>query len=305
MGVRGTAGGGSGSGTGGIVAGIVVETTTARTITAADNGMLIRCTNSSPITVTFPQTSAEALSAGFNCSIEQAGLGQVTVAFQGSDASETAGTLVTPRRYAVLNVIKTLAGSPNTWLVTGGLTRTAQRRMPLSPDALGTSYTNTATLGSSIIASGADGSRASYRRAQFPKDATNVRYAGILLKLPASWDVTAAPTIDMALVTLDASPTGTKIQMKASLDSYAAGDNLDTALSALTNINCTYASRYGVIMPAAVALTVGNTPTAGDLLFLRLARDSTTGNSANDDYSGDAYLLDLGINWTELIIDEL
>lgn len=55
---------------------VIVESTTSRTLSAADNGKIIWCTNGSATTITMPNS----LLTGFNCIIVQAGAGQVAVA---------------------------------------------------------------------------------------------------------------------------------------------------------------------------------------------------------------------------------
>jgi hypothetical protein len=55
---------------------VVTETTTARTLSASDNGKIIYCTNTSPITV----TTASGLGAGFSATIFQGSTGNVTIA---------------------------------------------------------------------------------------------------------------------------------------------------------------------------------------------------------------------------------
>lgn len=52
---------------------IIVETTTARSLTATDNGAYIICTNASPVAVTVNSTYP-----GFNCFVKQKSTGQIT-----------------------------------------------------------------------------------------------------------------------------------------------------------------------------------------------------------------------------------
>jgi len=58
---------------------IVTEATTARTLSATDNGKIIYCTSGSATTI----TCAAGLGAGFNVTIIQGGAGKVTVAAGG------------------------------------------------------------------------------------------------------------------------------------------------------------------------------------------------------------------------------
>jgi hypothetical protein len=55
---------------------VMTETTTARTLSASDNGKIIYCTNTSPITV----TTASGLGVGFSATIFQGNTGNVTIA---------------------------------------------------------------------------------------------------------------------------------------------------------------------------------------------------------------------------------
>jgi len=99
---------------------VVVDSTTSRTLTGADNGKIIYFTNSSAVAVTLPQTSTEAIDAGFQCLLIQEGAGQITVGTQGSDALNAADSLYSSRaQYSPLAVHKRTAGSPNTWYLFG------------------------------------------------------------------------------------------------------------------------------------------------------------------------------------------
>ena len=55
---------------------IVTDATSARTMTAADNGRVIRFTSATPVTVSCPT----GLAVGFNCTFIQIGAGKVTIA---------------------------------------------------------------------------------------------------------------------------------------------------------------------------------------------------------------------------------
>ena len=86
----------------GLFSDIVSETTTARTLSDSDCGKVIDCSNGSAVTITIPST----VSAGFNCTVVQSGVGQVTIAagasvnlYCYSSAKATAG------QYASINII--------------------------------------------------------------------------------------------------------------------------------------------------------------------------------------------------------
>lgn len=93
---------------------IVTETTTARTLSATDNGKIIYCTNGSAVTV----TCAAGLGAGFNCTIIQGGAGKVTVAAGGQTLVSYSSLFSTMGQYAVISLIAPVA---NTFVAAGNL----------------------------------------------------------------------------------------------------------------------------------------------------------------------------------------
>jgi hypothetical protein len=96
------------------------QTGTTYTLTASDNGKIVRCTNASAVTVTLPQTSTETLAAGFQCTVVQAGAGQVTLALEGSDTIRDASSnLNINNQWGAAYVLKETAGSPNNYDVYG------------------------------------------------------------------------------------------------------------------------------------------------------------------------------------------
>lgn len=101
---------------------VVTDATTARTLTAADDGCLLWFTSSSSITVTVPQQSTEAIVAGFGCGVIQGGTGQITFAKQGTDTLASEGTkLKTAARYSGVAVSLIIAAAPATWWIGGGI----------------------------------------------------------------------------------------------------------------------------------------------------------------------------------------
>ena len=98
------------------------QTGTTYTLTASDNGKVVTLNNASAITVTLPETSTEALAAGFQCVLIQRGAGQVTVAKEGSDTIESKDSnLSLTGQHSVATVVKLSAGSPNTYGLYGDL----------------------------------------------------------------------------------------------------------------------------------------------------------------------------------------
>ena len=95
-------------------AGIITEATTARTLSAADNGKVIYCTSGSATTI----TCAVGLGAGFSCTIIQGGAGKVTVAAGGQTLVSYSSLVSTSGQYAVISALCPVA---NTFLLTGNL----------------------------------------------------------------------------------------------------------------------------------------------------------------------------------------
>lgn len=95
------------------------QTGTTYTITASDLGKIVEVSNAAAITVTLPEESTEALQAGFHCVIRQTGVGQITVAKEGSDALNYPNGLKTRTQFAALFVDLSVSGSPNTWNLSG------------------------------------------------------------------------------------------------------------------------------------------------------------------------------------------
>jgi hypothetical protein len=76
------------------------QTGTTYTLTNADNGKIITCTNASAITITVP-----SLSVGFNCMIVQKGAGQVNLAVSGVTILNRYNFTKTAGQYAILSLV--------------------------------------------------------------------------------------------------------------------------------------------------------------------------------------------------------
>lgn len=95
--------------------GIITESTTSRTLSAADNGKVIYCTNGSTTTI----TTATTLGAGFSCTIIQGGAGKVTVAQGASTTLVSYSSLFsTMGQYAAISLICPVA---DTFIAAGNL----------------------------------------------------------------------------------------------------------------------------------------------------------------------------------------
>ena len=95
-------------------AGIITEATTARTLSATDNGRVIYCTSGSATTI----TCAAGLGAGFSVTIIQGGAGKVTVAAGGQTLVSYSSLFSTMGQYGVISAICPVA---NTFLLAGNL----------------------------------------------------------------------------------------------------------------------------------------------------------------------------------------
>lgn len=93
---------------------IVQEPTAARTLTEADNGKVIICTNGTATVITVPA----GLPEGFNCGVIRRGAGTVTF-LNGGGAIESKGALLA---IADMHTAASLVwNSPNTFTLTGNL----------------------------------------------------------------------------------------------------------------------------------------------------------------------------------------
>lgn len=95
-------------------AGIVTEATTARTLSASDNGKVIYCTSGSATTI----TCAAGLGVAFSCTIIQGGAGKVTVAAGGQTLVSYSSLFSTMGQNAVISLFCPVA---NTFLAAGNL----------------------------------------------------------------------------------------------------------------------------------------------------------------------------------------
>ena len=95
-------------------AGIITEATTARTLSATDNGRIIYCTSGSATTI----TCAAGLGAGFSVTIIQGGAGKVTVAAGGQTLVSYSSLFSTMGQNAVISLICPVA---NTFVAAGNL----------------------------------------------------------------------------------------------------------------------------------------------------------------------------------------
>lgn len=100
----------------------IVTKTASYTLTAADNGKIVEMNVAAGNTLTLPETSTEALPAGFQVAVVQIGAGQVTVAKEGSDTIKSKDSnLKLTGQYSVATIYKRTAGSPNDWFLGGDL----------------------------------------------------------------------------------------------------------------------------------------------------------------------------------------
>jgi hypothetical protein len=85
--------------------GIITEAGVSRTLSAADNGKVIYCTNGSAVTI----TCAAGLPVAFGCTIIQGGAGKVTVAAGAATLNSYAGLVSSGGQYAIISLISPVA----------------------------------------------------------------------------------------------------------------------------------------------------------------------------------------------------
>jgi hypothetical protein len=84
---------------------LITEATTARTLSATDNGKIIYCTSGSATTI----TCATGLDVGFNCTIIQGGAGKVTAAAGAATLNSYSALFSTMGQYAVISIVSPVA----------------------------------------------------------------------------------------------------------------------------------------------------------------------------------------------------
>lgn len=104
-------------------ASINAQTGTTYTLAASDNGKVVTLNNAAAITLTLPQQSTTTLAGGFQCAIVQRGVGQVTVAKEGTDVIESKDSnLKLAGQYSSATVVLLDTTTQNTWGLYGDLT---------------------------------------------------------------------------------------------------------------------------------------------------------------------------------------
>lgn len=95
----------------GIAPTVIVESTTARSLSSTDNNKIIRCTNAGATTITVPTAFST-----YGCTIIRAGTGTVTIAASGTTLN--GGSLVLNGQFTSAGIVPT--GTANTFDVIGG-----------------------------------------------------------------------------------------------------------------------------------------------------------------------------------------
>ena len=109
--------GGAGGGGGAAVSIIAPDTATTHTAVVANNGGLLIFNSASDCTITVPQTSTEALDAGFHLLVRNDGGGNVLVGLEGTDTLDGVSLWADPTQE--VTIIKEVEGSPNAWGLIG------------------------------------------------------------------------------------------------------------------------------------------------------------------------------------------
>lgn len=95
---------------------VITDATTARTLSATDEGAIIRFTSASAVTVTIPANADAALPVGFIAHLHQIGGGQVTASAASGVTLTKAISASTRTQYSSISVIKT---DTNVWQLIG------------------------------------------------------------------------------------------------------------------------------------------------------------------------------------------
>lgn len=95
---------------------LITESTTARTLSAGDDGKIIICTNASAVTITVPA----GLGAGFSCGFIQAGAGAITFSASGTTLNAVGGGLATSAQHSMAAILATAANVFNVSVGGGG-----------------------------------------------------------------------------------------------------------------------------------------------------------------------------------------
>ena len=92
---------------------------TSYTVTAVDNGKMLKTTNAAAVTITVPEVSTEDLDNGFQVEVQRGGDGVVTIAPEGSDVLNAADDFYDiDVKYGASSIVKE---SDGVWWMTGAL----------------------------------------------------------------------------------------------------------------------------------------------------------------------------------------
>lgn len=105
---------------GGVLPIVNVQIGTTYTLTQVDIGAVVLLDNISPITLTLPETTTEDLPTGFNATIIQSNIGQITVVIEGTDLLLSADNLVKTRTQNVAATVIRI--NSQDWFLSGDLT---------------------------------------------------------------------------------------------------------------------------------------------------------------------------------------
>lgn len=321
------AAGGSGSGvatSGSVSAGQMAVFTNTSTISGFSSTGLVYST-SGVITTTGAVSTSGSVTAGqvavFTNSSVVSGLTGTGLLYIASGVTTTSGAVtttgsVTAGQLAVFTTTSTISGYTSSGyvkLTTTGIVTTSStisvadvpnaRKLGVYNDFLHPNlfltggYTNTPGTGQATPDT--SGNAASLRRLQYQKDTANIIYTGVTWIPPQSWNASTSLTVSIFGFKTTAG-TGTKVQMKARAIAFGNNDAFSTTFTAsATNINFTIGSgSSNTVFTSSGVVTIDNTPVKGDVVFIQIARDSTTGNSANDDYDNTFGVAGINISYT-------
>lgn len=124
-------------------------------------------------------------------------------------------------------------------------------------------------------------------------DQTTNEYAQFVISLPDNWN---NGTVKARIYWTAATGTGAVIWGLQGV-AFSDNNNMDTAFGTAQTVTDTLLTvQYNHISPTTAAITIGNTPAMGDLIYFQVYRDAAAGG---DTLNADALLLGVKLQYTE------
>lgn len=239
------------------------QTGTTYTITEADRFKHVTLSNASAVAVTLPQSTTSAFVNGWSAFVENIGAGVVTITPTTSTINSAATLVLAKGQWAIItadgaNYRALVGGSPGVqtvWVPAGAMvTRTT---------AGAQSNTTELTTNRIMVAS-------------LDFDATTQEHAQFSIRMPKGWD---EGTVTAEFLWSHAATT-TNFAVVWGLQGSAYSDNeaLDIAFGTAQEVTDTGGTTSNLYKsPTTAAITIGATPSAGDLVIFQVYRKAADG----------------------------